>query len=150
MNWTFQYSPDHGETWQNVWSGVLSFNVARAGVFVGNGNPVVANVPTHEALIDYFWSSADPITVTEPSALQGPEFEVFGSRGPVWDGAPIEFGVPGLTQPGREHSRRVTDDDGIASLTYTVNGGQPYTMGIGSTDCPEGGVSCTRRLALGW
>ncbi|MFK8023548.1 MAG: chitobiase/beta-hexosaminidase C-terminal domain-containing protein [Ilumatobacter sp.] len=147
VNWRFEYSPDRGDTWQLVWNGVLSFNVSRVGPFVGNGNPTLANVPQHEALIDYFYSSEDPITITEPSALEAPVFEVFGARGEVWDGQPLEFGANGLTQPDVNILGNVTDPDGIASITYTVNDGQPFTMGLGSTDCPEGGVSCTRRLA---
>lgn len=153
--WTFEYSPDRGQNWQQIWSGPIyrndqqqtPFNLARVGPFVGNGNPVVADVPAHTGLIDYFWTSDDPITITEPAALQGPQFEIFGSRGSLWDGNPIEFGAVGVTQPDVNIRGRAYDSDGISSITYSVNGGQPFTMGLGSTDCPAGGVSCTRRLA---
>ncbi|MEL6890677.1 MAG: LamG-like jellyroll fold domain-containing protein, partial [Actinomycetota bacterium] len=146
VNWTFEYSPDRGQTWQQIWTGVLSFNVARVGPFVGNGNTVVANVPEHTALIDYFWTSDDPITITEPTALQGPTFEIFSPRGDVWDGQPLEFGAVGISQPDINVMGKAFDPDGISSITYQVNGGEPFTMGLGTTDCPEGGVSCTRRL----
>ncbi len=41
---------------------------------------------------------------------------------------------------------RVLDPDGVTSITYRVNGGDPVRMGLGSTNC-DVGVSCTRRLA---
>lgn len=144
--WLFEYSPDRGDTWQTVYTGDLGMSVARIGPFVGNANPQVNNVPAHTALIDYFWSADDPIAITEPGALEPPQFTIFGGTGLDWDGQPLEFGTPGLAQPDANVRGRVTDPDGIASLTYSVNGGQPVTMGIGSTDCEEG-VSCTQRLA---
>lgn len=146
-NWLFEYSPDRGDTWQTVYQGVIDMSVARMGPTVGNANPQIANVPPHTGLIDYFWSAADPIEITEPGILDGPEFTIFGGTGVDWNGEALRFGSPGLTQPDINIRGRVTDADGVASLTYRVNGGEPIAMGVGSTDCLEG-ISCTRRLAL--
>jgi hypothetical protein len=145
-NWRFEYSPDDGVTWQLAWTGTLNAVVNRMGPFVGNSAPQAADVPEHTALVDYFRSSADPLAITRPGTSNGPAFTMFGGNGEVWNGLPIRFGTVGMAQPQINVMGRVTDPDGIRSLTYRVNGGDPIRMGIGTKDC-DVGVSCTRRLA---
>ncbi len=150
--WQFDYSSDPPQvaapTWINIWTGTIDFTVARMGPFAGNANPQVANVPPHSALVDYFWTTNDPIAITGTGNTEAPQFTIFDGTGGVWDGTtPLEFGTIGMAQPDINIRGRVTDPDGIRSLTYSVAGSEPTAMGIGSTDC-EAGVSCTRRLAL--
>ncbi|MEM7273342.1 MAG: LamG-like jellyroll fold domain-containing protein [Actinomycetota bacterium] len=147
--WTFEHSTNGGSTWNTVYSGTIVFPVARIGPFAGNANPQVANVPAHTALIDYFWTTDDPIEITDTGTAAGPEFVVFNGGGDPWlvGDDPLSFGSLGMGQPDINVRGRVTDPSGIQSLTYAVNGGQTVTMGIGTTSCPIG-ISCTRRLAL--
>ncbi len=144
--WLFQYSADDGASWQTIYSGTIAVTVNRIGPFVGNAPLPQGTAPEHTALVDYFWSSSDPITITKPGMVLAPEFQIFGGNGEVWDGQPLRFGDVGMAQPGINVQGRVTDADGINSLTYGVNGGEPVRMGIGTKDCSVG-VSCTRRLA---
>jgi hypothetical protein len=146
--WTFEYSPDRGNTWQTIWSGTINKSVARIGPFAGNANPQVANVPPHSALVDYFLSDFDPIPITGTGQNGPPSFVIFdGEGGLLAETDVLNFGSLGLAQPDINVRGRVTDADGIRSLTFAVNGSEPSLMGIGSTDC-ELGVSCTRRLVV--
>lgn len=145
--WTFEYSPDHGATWQVVHQGTIGLSVARVGPIAGNANAQLASVPAHTALVDYFWTTSDPIEITRPGAASAPQFTIFGGNGTSWAGEPLRFGGLGIAQPDVNVLGRVVDPDGIASITYSVNGGEPVTMGLGTTACTVG-VSCTRRLAL--
>ncbi len=145
-NWLFEYSSNDGATWQTIFQGTIGLTVSRMGPMVGNANPQIANVPEHTAFVDYFWSNTDPIAITEPGLTDGPMFTIFGGNGLVWDGSPLDFGAPGLTQPDVNVLGRVLDPDGVTSITYRVNGGDPVRMGLGSTNC-DVGISCTRRLA---
>lgn len=49
----------------------------------------------------------------------------------VWYGDEQEFGHRGRTQPWANILGNVTDPDGVASLTYTLNGGTPQPLSIG-------------------
>jgi len=129
--WTFSHSTD-GVTFTPIYSGTIDFAMSRAGVFAGNANATLANVPPHTAVVDYFFNTASPIVPEDGGELGGPQIDVFG-------GTKQAFGTPGLTQPDVNVLGRVSDPDGVASLTYSLNGGQPVTMGIG----PD-----TRRLTL--
>jgi regulation of enolase protein 1 (concanavalin A-like superfamily) len=145
-NWVFEYSSNDGETWQTVHSGTVNLDLTRMGPFVGNANPQVSAVPAHTGFVDYFWSASDPIAITDPGTGDGPLYTIFGGDGLSWNGEPLEFGSVGLAQPDVNVQGRVADPDGIQSITYQVNGGQPVAMGLGSTAC-DVGISCTRRLA---
>jgi hypothetical protein len=145
-NWVFDYSSNDGATWQTIHSGSIDLGLARMGPYVGNANPQVSEVPAHTGFVDYFWSASDPIAITDPGTGGGPLFTIFGGEGMSWGGEPLEFGSVGLAQPDVNVQGRVADPDGIQSITYQVNGGQPVAMGLGTTACSVG-VSCTRRLA---
>lgn len=145
-NWVFEYSSDDGATWQQIYAGSIDIAVTRMGPLVGNSNPQASEIPAHTAFVDYFWSQSDPIEITNPGTSGGPLFTVFGGDGQAWSGTPLEFGSVGLAQPDVNVQGRVADPDGVQSITYQVNGGQPVRMGLGSTTC-DVGISCTRRLA---
>ena len=49
----------------------------------------------------------------------------------VWSGNNQQYGVPGLAQPYINVLGRVSDSSGVASLSYTLNGGAPVTLSIG-------------------
>ena len=49
----------------------------------------------------------------------------------LWYGEHLVVGDPGLTQPWVNLLGRVTDDDGLTSFTYRVNGGNLRTLSIG-------------------
>ena len=145
-NWLFEYSANDGATWQTIYQGVIAISLSRMGPMVGNANPQIASVPEHTAFVDYFWSNTDPIAITDPGLTGGPMFTIFGGNGLVWDGSPLDFGAPGLTQPDVNVLGRVLDPNGVTSITYSVNGRDPVRMGLGTTNCAVG-ISCTRRLA---
>ncbi|MEM9565487.1 MAG: hypothetical protein AAGA93_22885, partial [Actinomycetota bacterium] len=83
--WDFAYSPDRtGNNWQSIWTGTINLSVARMGPFSGNANPQIANVPPHNALVDYFWTTFDPITITGPGAAGPPTISIFDGTGGIW------------------------------------------------------------------
>jgi uncharacterized repeat protein (TIGR02543 family) len=61
---------------------------------------------------------------TPPSSSAGPVFD-------VWYGNDQAFGVPGLAQRWVNVVGSVDDPDGVANLSYRLNGGSPVQMGIG-------------------
>ena len=139
--------PNDGATWQTIHSrddrprprsnGPVRRQRQPAGIGDSRRTPASSTTSGQQS---------DPIAITDPGTSDGPLYTVFGGEGMSWSGAPLEFGSVGLAQPDVNVQGRVADPDGMQSITYQVNGGQPVLMGLGTTACDVGN-SCTRRLA---
>jgi len=126
-NWLFEYSTD-GTTYTTVATvSITSFALARMGPFAGNSNPVVTDVPAHTAVVDYFFNTAAPVVPEDGGGSAGPAFTLFGP-------STMDVGTPGVPQGDVNVLGRVTDPDGVALLTYQLNGGAPIAMGMGPDD----------------
>ncbi|MEM8530347.1 MAG: fibronectin type III domain-containing protein [Chloroflexota bacterium] len=85
-----------------------------------------------------------PTVIEEPSPTTVPSLaDTSGPTIDVWYDDDQEFGQSGVQQRWINIVGRVTDPDGIASLTYTLNGGNQRTLGIGNAPGPAG--QCTNR-----
>ena len=71
-------------------------------------------------------ASGDRTFVTEPCAA-GPSIA-------VWRGSPQTFGAVGVPQRWINVLGNVDDPNGVASLSYRLNGGQERTLSIGPSD----------------
>ena len=126
--WSLGYSYDG-----NHWTAAAAFSepltVAHAGVFAGNFGG--ASSPAFTAEIDYFVNSAAPPATEDgvawPTAPAAPVFN-------VWYGSHQTFGANGQPQKWVNVLGDVSDPSGIASLTYTVNGGSPQGLSMGEND----------------
>lgn len=118
-NWRYDISND-GSTWTSAASFVQTFTVAQTGFYGGNagGNPAFT------ASADYFMNTADPITDTDVQGVTPPEIE-------IWYGDNQTFGNLGNPQQWVNILGRVSDDNGVASLSYTLNGGTGMPLEIG-------------------
>ena len=125
--WTPKVSYD-GVSWIGVSGFSHALAVTSVGVFAGNAGP---NPPAYTAVVDYFFNTASPIVPED--ALAGPG----GNGGPtidVWYGPYQNFGYLGIPQRWINVLGNVSDPDGIASLTYSLNGGAPRSLAIGPDD----------------
>ncbi|NOK63671.1 MAG: hypothetical protein GFH27_549379n14 [Chloroflexi bacterium AL-W] len=85
-----------------------------------------------------------PTVIAEPSPTTVPSLaDTSGPTIDVWYGDDQEFGQSGVQQRWINILGKVTDPDGIASLTYTLNGGNQRTLRIGNASGPAG--QCTNR-----
>ncbi len=124
-SWTFGYSYD-GLRWTAAAALTLPLTVARAGVFGGNFGG--GSSPAFVTKVDYFVNStAPPATedgVAWPSAPAAPVIN-------VWYGANQTFGSLGQPQRWVNVLGDVSDPSGLASLTYTLNGGTANPLSLG-------------------
>lgn len=103
---------------------------------------IVASTPQMETL-----DAPAPAPVEAALVAAGaPVITIFAGANGTWSGAPLTFGVPGLAQTDINVLGRVTDPDGIKSITYKLNSRKPVSMSLGTTSCAVG-ISCTKRLA---
>jgi len=71
---------------------------------------------------------------TNPVAVSGDSMVFLDPTGPqidVWYGLDQTFGTIGLPQPWANVLGNVSDPDGIAALSYTLNGGTPLSLTVG-------------------
>lgn len=122
-NWNYEYSND-GSSWNQAASFTQAFTVTEVGFYAGNagGNPAFT------ASADYFMNTADPIIDTDTQGVTPPVIE-------VWYGDTQTFGNLGNPQQWVNILGRVSDDNGIGSLTYSLNGSPdvPLSMGANGT-----------------
>ncbi len=118
-NWVYEISDD-GSSWAMAASFTQAFTVNQVGFYAGNagGNPAFT------ASADYFMNTADPITDSDTQGMTPPEIE-------IWYGDTQTFGNLGNPQQWVNILGRVSDDNGIGSLTYTLNGGSSVALEIG-------------------
>ena len=121
--WTYRYSYD-GTTWTDAVTFTRAMVVTEVGVFGGTHGPN----PAFTASIDYFMNLAAPIEDTDvwaPPSLPPPNID-------VWQGNIKTFGQLGNPQKWINILGNVTSDAGLASLTYSLNGGLEQTLTVGA------------------
>ena len=85
-----------------------------------------------------------PTVIEEPSPTTVPSLaDTNPPTVDVWYGNDQEFGQSGVQQRWINVVGRVTDPDGINSLTYRLNNGPSRNLGIGNAPGPDG--QCTNR-----
>jgi hypothetical protein len=155
--WKFEVRAANQKNWTTVSSPLIGFPVARAGLTVGNAKGSALGTPAFESTVSYFRINGDWFKTPEARSVEGgPTFTIFDGNGSWTEGGTptLQFTQPGLAQPDINVRGRVTDPQGIRSLTYTINNQYSRSIAIGTTTCPEPepgelpGISCTRRLAF--
>jgi hypothetical protein len=118
-NWTFRYSED-GVDWMTAIAFVQPLVLTQAGLYAGNSD---LN-PAYTMSVDYFevLDSASPFLNTISQAP--PEIE-------VWYGDELSFGQLGVPQPSAQILGRVSDDNGVATLAYSLNSRAPVNLVLG-------------------
>ena len=124
-NWTFGYSYD-GLHWTAAAALTLTLTVARAGVFGGNFGG--SSSPAFTVKVDYFVNSTSP-----PATEDGVAWPIAPSAPVIniWYGSQQTFGANGQPQPWINILGDVSDPTGVASLTYTLNGGAANALSLG-------------------
>jgi uncharacterized repeat protein (TIGR01451 family) len=125
--WTFSYSYDNLR-WTTAITFTYALTVNRIGPYAGNGGANGGPSPAFVSSIDYFANRAAP-----PATNDGHPFG-YTSAPPVinvWYGNNQTFGQNGVPQQWVNILGNITDSDGIASLTYALNGGAAQNLWIG-------------------
>jgi regulation of enolase protein 1 (concanavalin A-like superfamily) len=125
--WSYSYSYDR-QHWTSAIKYTYSLNVTRIGAFAGNSGPNGGPAPAFTAIVDYFANRAAP-----PATDGGQPFG-YTSAPPVvtfWNGTSQTFGQNGQPQQWVNILGNVADPDGMASLTYSLNGGAEQTLWMG-------------------
>lgn len=120
-DWTFEYSDD-GSAWVTATTFTHVLTVNEVGFYAGNAG---GGLPTHTASVDYFWNTADAgFTDTDTPGGSPPVID-------VWYGDNKTFGNIGNPQNWVNILGRVTDANGISSLSYSLNGGSDVALALG-------------------
>jgi regulation of enolase protein 1 (concanavalin A-like superfamily) len=124
-SWAFGYSYD-GLHWTAAASLTFALTVARAGVFGGNNGG--SSSPAFATKVDYFVNSTAPPATDDgrawPTAPAAPVIT-------LWYGSNETFGANGQPQQWVNVLGDVSDPKGLASLTYTLNGGAANPLSLG-------------------
>ncbi len=124
--WTQSWSVDGTNYTSNTFSQALV--VSSIGPAAGNDNdPSNDPAPSFTAAVDYFFNSASPISPTDGGLPQPPNQPVFN----VWYGDNQTFGQLGIPQRWVNILGNVSAPSGIASASYTLNGGAPQFLRVG-------------------
>ena len=146
--WTLRTSTN-GTTWRNEGSFTHAVDVTAVGPFAGNsGSPA----PAFTALVDYVFEAASPLvpedtpgtspstttststTTTGPSTTTSTTTPPPAGQGPsitAWYGDNQVFGANGQSQNFANVLGNVSDPQGVAALSYTVNGGASRQLTVG-------------------
>ena len=127
-----------GSTWTQSWSvdgtnytsHTFSQTLVVSGIGPAGGNDNDPNndpAPSFTAAVDYFFNSASPISPTDGGLPQPPNQPVFN----VWYGDNQTFGQLGIPQRWVNILGNVSAPSGIASASYTVNGGASQFLRVG-------------------
>ncbi len=125
--WTFDYSFD-GIAWTPIVVFTQNIVVTEAGAsFSNTGGDAYYDTPAFVGNIDYFYNTSLPIVPEDggsPTAETPPVVD-------LWYGDHQSFGQLGVPQRWVNLPGTVWDGDGIASLSYSLNGGPGQPLGVG-------------------
>ena len=124
--WTQSWSTD-GTTYN---SAILTQSLTVSAIGPAAGNDHDSNndpTPSFTAAVDYFFNTASPISPTDGGLPKPPNQPVFN----VWYGDNQTFGQHGVAQQWVNILGNVSAPSGIASASYTLNGGQSQFLRIG-------------------
>ena len=127
-----------GTTWTQSWStdgtnytaATFSHALVVSGIGPAAGNdtdPSNDPAPSFTAAVDYFFNTASPISPTDGGLPQPPNQPVFN----VWYGDNQTFGQNGIPQKWVNILGNVSAPSGIASASYTLNGGASQFLRVG-------------------
>ncbi|MGC2403751.1 MAG: hypothetical protein WA510_28420 [Acidobacteriaceae bacterium] len=130
-----------GTTWTQSWStdgstynaATLTLALTVSGIGPAAGNTFDASndpTPSFTAAVDYFFNTASPISPTDSGMPQPPNQPAFN----VWYGDNQTFGQNGIAQKWVNILGNVSAPSGIASASYTLNGGAPQFLRVGPND----------------
>jgi regulation of enolase protein 1 (concanavalin A-like superfamily) len=130
-----------GDTWTMFWSNdgvnfsqgpVITYHMTanRIGPSAGNASDSNAGTPAPSltAAFDYFFNTASPISPADGGMAQPPNQPTIN----VWYGDSQAFGQNGTPQQWVNILGNVTAPSGIKSASYTLNGGSPQFLRVGS------------------
>lgn len=131
-----------GNTWTASWSNdgqrfsvATTFNkqlrVKRIGLFGGNSGANGDPAPAFTAVVDYFFNAASHII---PEKMQLPP--QLGPKIRMWYGDNQTFGQNGIPQRWINILGNVSSPQGVASLTYSVNGGMAVPLAVPPNNFP--------------
>jgi hypothetical protein len=124
--WTQSWSVD-GTAYNTAAPFTQALTVGAIGPAAGNDNdPSNDPAPSFTAAVDYFMNLASPIT-TDGGLPTPPNQPVFN----VWYGDTQNFGKLGIPQQWVNVLGNVSAPSGIASASYTLNGGAAQFLRIG-------------------
>ena len=105
-----------------------SLTVSAIGPAAGNDHDSNNDpTPSFTAAVDYFFNTASPISPTDGGLPKPPNQPVFN----VWYGDNQTFGQHGVAQRWVNILGNVSAPSGIASASYTLNGGQSQFLRVG-------------------
>ena len=124
--WTQSWSTD-GVTYN---SAVMTQSLTVSAIGPAAGNDHDSNndpTPSFTAAVDYFFNTASPISPTDGGLPKPPNQPVFN----VWYGDNQTFGQHGVAQQWVNILGNVSAPSGIASASYTLNGGASQFLRVG-------------------
>ena len=139
--WTLFYSSD-GNSWTNAGSFNQELTVSAVGTFAAN-HAFSGSPPEFTAQVDYFFNTAVPIIPEDESTgsvTTNQPLIANDDSGPVidvWYGSDQIFGNIGRPQNWVNVLGNVSDPDGLASLTYSLNDGPQIPLTIGKNSIEE-------------
>jgi hypothetical protein len=128
-SWTQSWSTD-GSTY-SVATLTQTLTVSGIGPAAGNHlDPSNNPAPSFTANVDYFFNTASPITPTDAGIPAPPNKPLFN----IWYGDNQTFGQNGIPQQWVNILGNVSAPSGIASASYTLNGGAPQVLRLGPSN----------------
>ena len=125
--WTQSWSVD-GTTYNTATPFSHALVVSSIGPAAGNDiDPNKDPAPSFTGAVDYFFNTASPISPTDAGMPQPPNHPVFN----VWYGDSQTFGQNGVPQQWVNILGNVSAPSGIASASYTLNGGASQFLRVG-------------------
>jgi regulation of enolase protein 1 (concanavalin A-like superfamily) len=114
-SWALSYS-NNGQNWTAAFAFIQPYTVTKVGVYAGVDG---GSTDAFDAKVDYFVNTA--ISAANPFIN-------------VWYGSNQTFGAHGVPQRWVNILGNVTDPNGIASLTYRLNGAPGVGLSLGEND----------------
>ena len=125
-SWTQSWSTD-GSTYSTA---TLTQALTVSGIGPAGGNSLDSSnhpAPSFTAEVDYFFNTTSPISPTDGGMPTPPNQPLFN----IWYGDNQTFGQNGIPQQWVNILGNVSAPSGIASASYTLNGGAPQALRVG-------------------